>query len=49
MQITSKRVLWWAFLAGLGFTVGAGIVHFFGELIVGALALDQLGPWIAGK
>lgn len=49
MTFTWKRVLWWSFLAGVGFTVGAGLVHFFGDFLVGLLALDQLGPWISNQ
>lgn len=47
MQLSAKKVLWWAFLAGIGFTVGAGLIHFFGEFLVGVLGLRDVGPWIA--
>lgn len=49
MHITWKRVLWLSFVAGIGFSLGAGVVHFFGDFLVGLLALDQLGPWLSSR
>lgn len=46
MNLNSKTVLWWSFLAGIGFTVGAGVARVIYLILVATLAIDQILPWL---
>ena len=45
-RLSAKRVLWWAFLAGVGFTFGAALMRLVYLILVGVLAIDQILPWL---
>lgn len=49
MNITWKRVLWWSFLAGVGFTLGAVLIRGGWTFLYTVLALDQLALWLGGR
>ncbi|MBJ7485965.1 hypothetical protein [Brevundimonas sp.] len=42
-KLKPAQVLMFAVIAGVGFTVGAGLVHGAWEFAVGLFALDQIG------
>lgn len=49
MELKSRTVLWWSFLAGIGLTVGAGVARVIYMILVATLAIDQVLPWLGGN
>ena len=46
MNINWKTMLWWAFLAGIGFTIGAGLAKVVYLMLVWGLRIDLVLPWL---
>lgn len=49
MKLSWKTILWWSALAGIGFTVGAGLITGIGYFVVGFFQLDMIPAWLAGR